>query len=129
MAEGILDHLLTTSNRTDYIVNSAGLHALVGRNPDPYACQLLSEKGIDISDHKACQVDLSMIRNAQLILVMEQKQKRIIENYDSSARGKVYRLGEWGRFDIIDPYQQEIGVFAKSLQLIETGLSQWLKKL
>ena len=70
-----------------------------------------------------------MIRNADLVLVMELNQRLIIEKYDPSARGKVYRLGEWGKFDVGDPYQQGIAAFEESLELIETGVSQWLGKL
>ena len=129
MAEGIFKQLLIESNKADCRANSAGLHALVGRPPEPFACELLLKKGIDISDHRACQINSAMIRNADLVLVMELNQRLIIEKYDPSARGKVYRLGEWGKFDVGDPYQQGIAAFEESLELIETGVSQWLGKL
>jgi protein-tyrosine phosphatase len=129
MAEGIFKQLLMESNKVDCRVNSAGIHALVGRPPEPFACQLLLKKGIDISGYRACQINSAMIRNADLVLVMELNQKHIVEKCDPSARGKIYRLGEWGKFDVSDPYQQGIAAFEESLELIETGVSQWLGKL
>ena len=129
MAEGLLKQLLTESGKTDHLVSSAGLNALLGHPPDPTACQLMMKKGIDISDYRARQLDNNMIRSMDLILVMELAQKTAIEENEPSARGKVFRLGEWGKFDIADPYQKERSAFENSLVLIEQGVSQWAKKL
>lgn len=129
MAAGLLKHALIETEQTGYFINSAGLIALVGHQADPIACRLLHEKGIDISDHRACQINREMIRKADLILVMESNQKIAIEKNEPTSRGKVFLLGEWGKFDVIDPYQQDITVFEKSLALIEKGISQWLSKL
>ena len=129
MAEGLLKQSLTESGKTDRLVSSAGLNALLGYPPDPNACQLMMKKGLDISNYRACQLDSKMIRSMDLILVMELTQKIAIEENEPSARGKVFRLGEWGKFDIADPYQKELAAFEKSLALIEQGVSQWVKKL
>ena len=129
MAEGLLKQSLAESGKTDRLVSSAGLYALLGHPPDPNACQLMLKKGIDISSYRASQLDNKMIRNMDLILVMELTQKIAIEENEPSARGKVFRLGEWGNFDIADPYQKGLSVFEKSLVLIEQGVSQWVKKL
>lgn len=129
MAEGLLKQLLTESGKTGRHVSSAGLDALLGHPPDPIACQLMIKKGIDISSYRACQLDNKMIRSMDVILVMELNQKIAIEEDEPSARGKVFRLGEWGKFDIADPYEKGLTVFEKSLVLIEQGVSQWVKKL
>lgn len=129
MAEGLLKQLLADTGKTDRLVSSAGLNALLGHPPDPHACQLMMKKGVDISSYRACQLDNKMIRSMDLILVMELTQKTAIEEKEPSARGKVFRLGEWGKFDIADPYQKGLAVFEKSLVLIEQGVSQWVKKL
>jgi protein-tyrosine phosphatase len=129
MAEGLLKQAIAELGKADCFVCSAGLHALVGHSADPKACQLMIKKGIDISGHRACQLNNEMIRKADLILVMESFQKKIIEEKEPSSKGKVFRLGEWGRFDIADPYQKELLVFEQSLTLIERGVSQWISKL
>ncbi len=129
MAEGLFKHKLAATTKTDCFVSSAGLGALVGHQADPSACKLMMEKGIDISGHRACQLNTEMIRKADLILVMELDQKAVILEREQSARGKVFRLGEWGKFDIEDPYRKELVFFEKSLTLIEQGVSHWLEKL
>jgi len=128
MAEGLLKHALAASNKGDCVVSSAGLGALVGHHPDPKACQLMMEKGIDISDYRACQLNKEMIRKTDLILVMETAHKIAIEESEPSAKGKVFRLGEWGKFDIPDPYKQDLSVFIESINLIEQGVALWVPK-
>jgi len=129
MAEGLLKHALAATNKGDCVVSSAGLGALVGHSPDPTACQLMKEKGIDISDYRASQLNKEMIRKADLILVMESAHKIAIEESEPSAKGKVFRLGEWGRFNISDPYKQDLSAFVKSFNLIEQGIALWVPKL
>lgn len=129
MAEGLFRQAFVEGNNFESRIRSAGLGALVGHPPDPKAIQLMMEKGIDISDYRARQLNQEMIRKSDLILVMELDQKNTIEEIEPTARGKVFRLGEWGGFDIPDPYQKEIHIFEKTLILIEHGVSQWIKKL
>ncbi len=129
MAEALLKKALGVANKKDCNVSSAGLNALVDHQPDPSACQLMLNKGIDISGYRARQINKELIREADLILVMELNQKSIIEENEPSARGKIYRLGEWEKVDIDDPYRKEYPAFVKSLALIEQGVSQWMKRL
>jgi protein-tyrosine phosphatase len=129
MAEGLLKHALAACNKSECIVSSAGLGALVGHPPDPKACQLMLETGIDISDYRASQLNKEMIRMADLILVMESAHKIAIEENEPSAKGKVFRLGDWGKFDISDPYKQDLSAFVKSFNLIEQGIALWVPKL
>lgn len=129
MAEGLLRQVMIDAGKADHFVGSAGLHALVGHPPDPVARQLLANRQIDISAHRATQLNSMMIRTADLILAMESGHKIAIEEKEPSARGKIFRLGEWGKFDIPDPYQQNIDAFKHSLTLIERGVSDWAAKL
>ena len=129
MAEGLLKQALVEANRTDCQVSSAGLGALIGHQADASACELMTRKGIDISGHRARQLNAEMTREASLVLVMELNQKTsIIENVQST-RGKVYRLGEWGNFDIADPYGQKLFAFEEALVSIEQGISEWMEKI
>ena len=129
MAEGLFKQALIEANKPDCMVSSAGLGALVGHPPDPNACQLMMKKGIDISGYRACQLNQEMIHKSELVLVMELNQKIAIEENEPSARGKIFRLGEWEEFDIADPYQKEIHFFERTLSLIEQGVSQWIRRL
>jgi len=129
MAEGLLKHALAATNKGECVVSSAGLGALVGHPPDPKACQLMMEKGVDITGYRASQLNKEMIRKTDLILVMETAHKIAIEESEPSAKGKVFRLGEWGKFDIPDPYKQDLSAFIQSINLIEQGIALWVPKL
>lgn len=128
MAEGLFRQAMIDAGKTSSVVSSAGLNALVGHKADPSACQLLANRHIDISAHRACQLNSEMIRAADIILVMESAHKTAIEAKEPSARGKVFRLGEWEKFDIPDPYQRGLSAFEHSLMLIERGVSHWAGK-
>jgi low molecular weight protein-tyrosine phosphatase len=128
MAEALLKETLKKGEKK-YTIASAGLHAMVGHKPDAIAIELMLEKGIDISDHLATQINQAMIRTADLILVMESSHKAAIENQEPTAKGKVFRLGEWEGLDIVDPYQKEHKVFENALYLIEKGVKEWVKRV
>jgi len=125
MAEAILKDALSKT----YHVSSAGIGALVGHKADAKAIQLMMARGLDISPHRACQLNNEMIRKADLILVMELAHKMDIEAREPSAKGKIFRLGEWGGHDIPDPYQLDLKAFESALAQIDQGVSQWIKKL
>lgn len=75
-----------------------------------------------------CQFSKEIALKADLILVMELAHKTVIEKIEVSARGKVFRLGEWGNFDIPDPYQKNFEEFESVFELIQLGVTQWLEK-
>nr|WP_093162059.1 low molecular weight protein-tyrosine-phosphatase [Variovorax sp. YR216] len=124
MAEGLFGAALPNAQ-----VASAGLQALVGKPADPIARELMEERGIDIADHQARQLDAQMCQRADLILVMDREQRRAVEERYQFARGKVFRLGEFSDRDVLDPYRAGRDAFLHSLTLIEDGAQQWAKRI
>ena len=110
-------------------VESAGLGALVGHPASDFAVELMHERGIDITSHRARQLHPDMVSAADLILVMELGHKKVIDEVDQAARGKVHRLGEWQDTEISDPYQQSKAVYAEALKNIEAGVADWVERL
>lgn len=106
------------------VVESAGLAALVGWPADPIACEVVKARGLDLGAHRARQLTPELIRRADLVLTMEADQQRAVEELDSSARGRVHRIGRIGRFDVPDPYRQGRAAFEQSLALIERGIGE-----
>ena len=113
----------------EYDVQSGGWGALVGHPADETAQKLMRRIGIDISGHRARQLDSDLVHWAELILVMETSQKKTLESSEPSARGRVYRLGEWGDFEVPDPYRRPEEAFEQALTLISQGVSEWIPKL
>lgn len=110
-------------------VTSAGIGALVGEPADSTFFALLSERGIDLSDHRARQLDEALLHASDLVLVMEQEHRGWIEEHWPQVRGRVYRWGHWSGFDVPDPYRRGEQVCREVLQLIDRGLEEWRPKL
>ena len=127
MAEALLRNAL--QGHEEFIVESAGLGALVGHLASEHSVALMSERGVDISRHRARQLTPDLVTEADLILVMESGHKKAIESADSTARGKVYRLGEWRDTNIDDPYRQPRPAYERALAEIDECVADWVERL
>jgi protein-tyrosine phosphatase len=110
-------------------ISSAGLMALVGYPADPLVITLLAERGLDATEHRARQITTDLVQGAELILVMETWQQRELEKSHLQARGRIFRLGHWHNFEIIDPYRHGRESFEEALAAIDRGIDNWIKVL
>jgi protein-tyrosine phosphatase len=124
MAEGLLRAELPQG-----AVRSAGLGALVGHPADETAVRLMRERRIDISGHRAVQITRAMCLQADVVLVMDLPQRERVETLYPPTRGRVFRIGEYLKRDVPDPYRRPELVFRESLALIEQGLAEWLRRI
>ena len=108
---------------------SAGLSAMVGWPADPSSLQIALEQGLDLSGHRAQQVSSIMCQQADLILGMEQAHKSQLEQQFPLVRGKVFRLGQFGNFDISDPYRQPREAFDSAWAAITRGVADWAPRI
>jgi len=109
-------------------VESAGLGALAGRAMDATALQLLAERGVDGTAHRARQLSVSMIRSADLILAMEREHMTQVMRLVPESRGKLMLLDCWeSALDIPDPFRQSREAFEHVAVLIDRGVRRWLK--
>lgn len=113
----------------DVMVASAGIAALVDKPADSMAQELLKNRGLDISGHRARQLTSSILLGSDLVLTMDTRQQEQIEDMLPSIRGRVHRLGKWTGFDVPDPYKRPKLVFEQALALIEQGVDDWQKKI
>ena len=120
MAEAMLQAALPK-----HVVRSAGLGALIGKPADPFSIQLMAERGLDITTHRAQQISSALVSQADLILVMDLDQKRYIERQYIGVRGKVFRLCEETKSEVPDPYREGIESFKVAEKLIEDGVRFW----
>lgn len=108
---------------------SAGMSALVGHGADPVAVQIMAERGIDITAHRARMLTDAIVRDSDLILVMDDQQKQQITTKYPHVRGKVFRLGEAASLDIPDPYQQSTEMFHTVFSMMENCVNEWVKRI
>ena len=127
MAEAVLRDALR--GKEEVVVESAGLGALVDEPASEFSVKLMQERGLNISGHRAQQLTPELVTRADLILVMESGHRRAIDADEPTARGKVYRLGEWQDIEIPDQYRQPREAFEETLELIDKGVADWVERL
>lgn len=111
---------------------SSGLAAVVGSPADQIAQEIALSVGIDISLHRAQQVQGWMCVKADLILVMETSHQRELERRFPLARGKIRRLGEFdlnSAGDIADPYRKNRSAFEIAHHSIAQGVIEWGRRI
>lgn len=128
MAERLLQQKLKKQGM-DTRVSSAGLGALVGQGADEYAIEVMKENGIDGTMHSARQLENEMVKQNELILVMENWQQKEIESFYPYARGRVHLLGKWSNAEIFDPYKKPKQAFIKTYEKINKACNEWCDKL
>jgi protein-tyrosine phosphatase len=124
MAQGVLAAALPKMQ-----VRSAGLGALIGMPADDMAIRLMKEHGIDITEHRATQINQQLCLQAEMVLAMDAQQRARVESLYPQSRGRVFRLGEYTKQDIPDPYRQPEAVFRHSLTLIQEASQEWLRRI
>jgi protein-tyrosine phosphatase len=124
MAEALLIAALPETR-----VSSAGLNALVGSPADDLAVDLMRARGIDISAHRATQINRDMCLRSDLVLVMSTDQRKRVEQDYPTSNGRVFRIGEFDKVDVPDPYRQSLAAFESALKLIEQSIRAWLQRI
>jgi len=111
-------------------IASAGIGALVNHPADEAVVALMQQKNIDVSEHRARQVNAALVADYELILVMEQGHIQALVQMQPQARGRVHLLGKWnGLEEIFDPYQKSQAHFVAALSAIERNIILWGKYL
>lgn len=124
MAEALLRQALPEAN-----VVSAGLGALVGQPADAHAVDLMKDLNLDITGHRARQINRAIATQADLILVMDNWQRQEIQQLHPATTGRVFRLGELAKFDVPDPYREGRPAFDNALELIQRGVEAWVPRI
>ena len=136
MAGGLLKKML--ADKDDYKIMTAGTAGIAGMPPTYEAARVMSEQNIDLSGHRSSSLSDEMIREADLILVMERAHKEAILRHSGGAADKTYLLTEFGRRrseeklvdpDIPDPIGKPLDFYRKVFDIIREGIERTVKKL
>lgn len=131
-AEFLLRHRLQQSDASpDAVqVTSAGITAMVGQPMEATAAQVLLEHGVDGGSHRARQLTSTMLRDSDVVLVMEKAHVTAVRRMAPEFGDKVFLLGKWqANASIPDPYGLRREAFDRAYQLIERGVHGWLPHL
>lgn len=111
-------------------ISSAGLIGLAGHEMDETARQVAATHGLYCPPHQGRRLSAELCRKADLILVMERRQRDELMSQFPNGSGKVMLLGHWcGGEDIPDPYRHDKDTFEHVYQLIDQAVAAWLPRL
>jgi protein-tyrosine phosphatase len=110
-------------------VSSAGIYAMVGEFANIHSIKIGKERGLDLSNHIAKQLTIELLKEYDLILVMDLDQKIIIEKKYPFSFGKVHSIGKWRNEEVHDPYGKPYPAFINMADHIDECLNDWLLKI
>ncbi|HHY54424.1 MAG TPA: low molecular weight protein arginine phosphatase [Chloroflexi bacterium] len=127
LVASLLQHQIVRAGLTDKLtVTSAGVHALAGGAVDPMIAAMLDELGIELAAKFATPVAEQALREADLVLVMEEAHRQALFYRLPSALPKVFLLSELaGRYDeVTDPHGGSEEEYRATLELVTTLLAE-----
>jgi RpiB/LacA/LacB family sugar-phosphate isomerase len=131
MAEGIFRHLM--KGRSDYRVMSAGIGAMEGQPPSPYAVQAVKELGIDISRLRSRMLTAGLVEEADYIFGMTHSHVDSVFLLYPHAAEKTFLLREFDdtldtfEKDISDPIGGSYEVYLNCRDQIEQGIASLVR--
>ena len=123
MASGLLSKLLEGERVFAF---SAGTDAPEGAPATRFALETAAELGADLSSHRAQQLVAAMVRNADLVLVMEEYHRtRVVEMVpDAAGRTKLLRDYPDGTDEIADPIGRSLEFYRETAAQMKPGLER-----
>jgi len=92
---------------TEWHVRSAGFHDKENRSCDREFVKLAAKLGIDLQAHGSRQVAEEDLEWADLIVIMDGRNRLMLHEMSTQVGGKVVWIGAWLaglRADVVDPY-------------------------
>jgi len=132
MAEILFRDMLEKEGMNGIEVRSAGISAFEGQGASSQAIEVMKERGLDLSSHRATRLTSDLIRQADLILTMTESHKNLVKIMEPAAFDKTYTLKEYvgeSPTDITDPYGQAVEVYRHCALEIEKSLKKLIEKL
>jgi protein-tyrosine phosphatase len=114
MAEAICKGRLKKHGKHDMTVSSAAMVDMKGAPADPIAAKILLESGFDGTEHHSTLLTDESVSGADIIVVMEEKQRQLIVERYPEAEAKIHLLKSYTKgyqetdTDIRDPYRMSV---------------------
>jgi len=133
MAQELFKKMLREQGIEHVQVSSAGIAALPSYGISGLLEKVLKEEDIEPPYHKPTPINSEILKNADLILVMERRHREAILEIAPEAKNRVFLLkefaGEKENLDIPDPIGQPEQVYRSRLEEIRGYLLKVLEKI
>jgi protein-tyrosine-phosphatase len=109
MCEALLKRTLPEPGDRRFVITSAGLHAMPGREAHPWAIAAARDLGISLEDHRARLLNTQLVDSADVIFAMDYCNfVQILSRWKTASR-KLFMLGAYApskypETEIPDPY-------------------------
>jgi protein-tyrosine-phosphatase len=136
MAEGLMRKHLDELGKRDIDVSSAGIAAIDGFPPTPETVKVMQEEGVDVTDYRSTRLNENIVKEADLVLVMEEMHREFIDTTYPEGSFKTYLLKEYGINDelnfpqskgISDPIGRPIEFYRLSMEIIKDQVGRIAK--
>ncbi len=127
LAEGIAKKLVGSGSKITF--SSMGIQALVDHNADKKAILVAEEIGVDISNHRARQLNIQELMAAETIFCMDRGHLQFVSALSPVVAEKAVLLTDFPKArlikkDVVDPFRMSIRKFRKSRDHIEKELKR-----
>ncbi len=139
MAEYFFNNKINLLNlKNNFQADSAGIFAEKGIHATKETVTCLKKRNIDISTHTSKPVNLTLIRNAFLVLTMTFSQLNYLNNKYPEQKNKIFLFGEYigintknneaGK-EIEDPFGEDLCIYEKICNQIDIGIQELINIL
>jgi len=111
-------------------VDSAGTGAPESMPADEIVAEFARDDGMDLSEHRSKLVTMPMLRDSELILVMERYHLQTLQQAAPEVTGRTLLLGHWNeQRDLPDPHRQSMDMYLAVFSQLREDLALWAGKL
>ncbi len=136
-AERIASLQLSRQGRTDLLCRSAGIRASQAAKAPAEACEAAARYGLSLADHRPQQLSHELVRDSDLIVVMEPGQVSTLKAAYPEAADRIVllplfdrkRASGYARFHIEDPFMKPLPAFEACYARIERSVEALLDHL
>ena len=130
MAMGLLRSMVEDSS-DQWKIESSGVWDMGDQSAALNTQLVLQERGIDLNDHASRAVTGTMLSEFNLVLVMEDNHKEVLNLAFPEYTDRIYLLSEMvGEFlDIVDPIGRSLADFEETALEMERILTEGFKKI
>jgi protein-tyrosine phosphatase len=124
--------MIADAGRTDVAVWSAGTNAWDGSSASDGALLVAMERGLDLSEHRARQLDADIVEKSDLILVMAPS--HLVRVKDIKPDANVHLLGGFAAGEgegraVQDPFGGDLTAYRDTFDELEGELAHLLDRI
>ena len=121
LAEGLFKKYLKENNITDIEVSSAGVGAFPGDAVSINSILVAGNRGIDISNHRARNINPEHLITTDLFFCMSDSHKQVLLRHCDESKIVV--------LNVPDPYGRPIEIYEECAKMLESQFPQLLEKI